>query len=453
MSLSRQNPVPQAFNLKLNNHQSFLIGSLADFYQNEAFADVTLSAEGRLIQAHRVILASCSPYFRDVLFGFENTDKHPIILLKDVPFVDLKAIVDFIYKGETTIPSHQLDSLLRNGVSLKIKGLMDVNNKTNDRIEQDQNQSKGSNDNENDKSSEEKTAKRSRKRTWKKQTHSKSNIVQNNLDLMIPGSSSGDNTNKELSSDEQTSAKIIKINQNDNVNSHAVSGDEDALSNSFDSKSVSPNATHILSTLRTTSTSLIGENMISNGQNDESNFDHVNSVEQFVILNSSQDVNIKQSQTESHHLIQVHQTSQQSGDKLIKEQEQEEEEHFESSTDEIPQALIVPNLEAEIDLVNSIAYPLGNLMLSSIQTEIQVPKLKIYRGAKCIRGTLNRSQKKHKCPLCSKEYVSTQNLRGHIKNTHTNPNEKYICQECSKEYSWKHALDRHVKTKHNSLVI
>lgn len=451
MPLPMQNFVPQAFNLKLNNHQSFLIESLADFYQNEAFADVTLSAEGRLIQAHRVILASCSSYFRDVLFGFEKTDKHLVILLKDMPFADLKAIIDFVYKGETTIPSHQLDSLLRNGVSLKIKGLMDINNKTNDRVEQNQNQSKSSNDNENNKSSEEKTAKRRRKRTWKKQTHSKSNIVQNNLDLMIPGSSSSDNTNKELSSNEQTSAKIIKINQNGNVNSVAVSGDEDALSNSFDSKSVSPNATHILSTSRTTSTSLIGENMISNGQNDETNFDQVNSVEQFVILNSSQDVNIKQPQTESH-LIQVHQTSQQSSDKLIKEQEQEEEEYFESSTDEIPQALIVPNLEAEIDLVNSIAYPSGSLMLSSIQSEIQVPKLKIYRAGKCIKGTLNRSQKKHKCPMCSKEYVSTENLKGHIRNTHTNPNEKYICQVCSKEYSWKHALDRHIKTKHNSLI-
>ena len=42
-----------------------------------------------------MVLSACSPYFKALLE--ENPAKHPIIILKDVPFQHLTAILEFMY--------------------------------------------------------------------------------------------------------------------------------------------------------------------------------------------------------------------------------------------------------------------------------------------------------------------------------------------------------------------
>lgn len=53
----------------------------------------------------------------------EHFDKHPVILLKDVLFTELKCILDYMYNGEVNISECDLPSFLRTAQSLKIKGL------------------------------------------------------------------------------------------------------------------------------------------------------------------------------------------------------------------------------------------------------------------------------------------------------------------------------------------
>ena len=48
-----------------------------------------------------MILSACSPYFKALLE--ENPAKHPIIILKDVPFQHLTAILEFMYAGEVNV--------------------------------------------------------------------------------------------------------------------------------------------------------------------------------------------------------------------------------------------------------------------------------------------------------------------------------------------------------------
>lgn len=51
---------------------------------------------------------------------------HPVIILHNVPFDDLKAIISFIYKGQCLVTKHQIPSLLSAAKLLKIQGLCDI---------------------------------------------------------------------------------------------------------------------------------------------------------------------------------------------------------------------------------------------------------------------------------------------------------------------------------------
>lgn len=55
----------------------------------------------------------------------KHYDKHPILILKDVKFQELKAMMDYMYRGEVNISQDQLGALLKAAESLQIKGLSD----------------------------------------------------------------------------------------------------------------------------------------------------------------------------------------------------------------------------------------------------------------------------------------------------------------------------------------
>lgn len=55
----------------------------------------------------------------------QQYDKHPIIILKDVKYAELRAMMDYMYRGEVNISQDQLAALLKAAESLQIKGLSD----------------------------------------------------------------------------------------------------------------------------------------------------------------------------------------------------------------------------------------------------------------------------------------------------------------------------------------
>ena len=114
----------QQFCLRWNNHQPNFISVFSNLLNNETLVDVTLAAEGRHLQAHKVVLSACSTYFQS-LFTV-NPCQHPIVILKDVKFSDLKIMVDFMYYGEVNISQDQLPSIIKTAESLKIKGLAEM---------------------------------------------------------------------------------------------------------------------------------------------------------------------------------------------------------------------------------------------------------------------------------------------------------------------------------------
>ena len=89
---------------------------------DKEFTDVTLVCEdGQQLEAHKVIMASSSPFFEKIL----QKSKHsgPLIYLKGVLSKDFASILNFIYFGEANVYQEDLDSLLAIAHEIKLKGL------------------------------------------------------------------------------------------------------------------------------------------------------------------------------------------------------------------------------------------------------------------------------------------------------------------------------------------
>lgn len=123
-SASAEDKPPQQFCLRWNNYQSNLTAVFDQLLQSESFVDVTLACDGHSMKAHKMVLSACSPYFRTLFF--ENPCQHPIVIMRDIKWAELKAAVEFMYKGEINVSQDQIGPLLRVAESLKIRGLADV---------------------------------------------------------------------------------------------------------------------------------------------------------------------------------------------------------------------------------------------------------------------------------------------------------------------------------------
>ncbi|KAK4877432.1 hypothetical protein RN001_009938 [Aquatica leii] len=111
----------EQFSLRWNNYHSNLSSGFHELMQANDMVDVTLAVEGQFLQAHKIVLSICSPLFKQ-LFKI-NPCKHPVIILRDVSYNNLKDILAFMYLGEVNVLRDNLSSFLRTAELLQVKGL------------------------------------------------------------------------------------------------------------------------------------------------------------------------------------------------------------------------------------------------------------------------------------------------------------------------------------------
>ena len=108
--------------LKWNDFQDNISNAFAALADSLDFSDVTLACEdGHQVEAHKIILATLSPFFQDLLTS-SSKHSHPLIYMRGVKSEDLKAIVEYLYKGEANVFEENLDSFLAIAEELKLKG-------------------------------------------------------------------------------------------------------------------------------------------------------------------------------------------------------------------------------------------------------------------------------------------------------------------------------------------
>ena len=84
--------------------------------------DVTLACEdGTQMEAHKVVLASASPFFLDLLK--RNKHPHPLIYMKGIKSDNLLAMIEFFYKGEADVSQENLEGFLALADEMRLKGL------------------------------------------------------------------------------------------------------------------------------------------------------------------------------------------------------------------------------------------------------------------------------------------------------------------------------------------
>lgn len=130
------------YSLRWNNHLVHMMDAIEVLLQNETLVDVTLVCENTQFKAHKVVLSASrytiyirffirkvsflklkcfflSPYFQR-LFS-ETPCKHPVIVLKDLPDWEMRAIIHFMYKGEINVGQEQLPLLLQAAETLQVR--------------------------------------------------------------------------------------------------------------------------------------------------------------------------------------------------------------------------------------------------------------------------------------------------------------------------------------------
>lgn len=116
----------EKFCLRWNDFESNISGAFRELREDKDFFDVTLACDDEQLQAHKVILSACSPFFRTVLR--RNRHEHPLLYLKGVKYADLVSVLNFMYHGEVNVAQEELNSFLAVAEDLKVKGLTQGNN-------------------------------------------------------------------------------------------------------------------------------------------------------------------------------------------------------------------------------------------------------------------------------------------------------------------------------------
>ena len=122
------------FCLKWNDFETNISGAFSELRDAKQFHDVCIAVDenpAHVLQAHKVMLAACSPFFRNMFLrqgalsglGAGLAQPNPLIYLRGVTYEDMCHILDFMYHGEVNVCQDDLNSFLQVAEDLKIKGL------------------------------------------------------------------------------------------------------------------------------------------------------------------------------------------------------------------------------------------------------------------------------------------------------------------------------------------
>ena len=114
----------EKFSLKWNDYLANVTKKFSLLRNEEEFSDVTLvSSDKRQVSAHKVVLSSCSEYFKTILQS-NNKSKDVILCLENINHEELIYMLDYVYNGEVNIEQDQLDRFLSIAARYQLEGMI-----------------------------------------------------------------------------------------------------------------------------------------------------------------------------------------------------------------------------------------------------------------------------------------------------------------------------------------
>ena len=107
--------------LRWNDFDKNISSAFKGIREEQDFFDVTLVCEDEQLQAHKLILASSSLFFKNVLR--RNPHQHPLLYLKGVKHLNLAYLLEFMYNGQVNVSQEHLTEFLGVAEDLKVNGL------------------------------------------------------------------------------------------------------------------------------------------------------------------------------------------------------------------------------------------------------------------------------------------------------------------------------------------
>uniref|UniRef100_A0ABD2W4F1 BTB domain-containing protein n=1 Tax=Trichogramma kaykai TaxID=54128 RepID=A0ABD2W4F1_9HYME len=107
--------------LQWPGHPTYVTERFSGLFAKQKMVDLTLICDDEKLKVHKLVMAASSLYFEEILEG--DLGDEPVIFFKDLEFSILKAMIEFMYCGETTVSHVNLPSLLNAARLFKVKEL------------------------------------------------------------------------------------------------------------------------------------------------------------------------------------------------------------------------------------------------------------------------------------------------------------------------------------------
>ena len=108
--------------IKWVTHTDHMKDLLSELVSDNEFTDVTLVCDDkREIRAHKFVLSSCSPVFKNII---KNNDQNIPIFLKGIKYEDVIPLLQFFYIGQATVAAERMLPFLKLASNFKVKDLI-----------------------------------------------------------------------------------------------------------------------------------------------------------------------------------------------------------------------------------------------------------------------------------------------------------------------------------------
>lgn len=121
MAASPQNHSASMYMLQWHEHHASFFRLMEDLCREQSLTDVTITCGEVSLEAHSLILGASSPILRSILAKGEG--KKQTLHFMDMNPYHMQLLLQYMYRGEISVPQADLGPLMASARSLQIKGL------------------------------------------------------------------------------------------------------------------------------------------------------------------------------------------------------------------------------------------------------------------------------------------------------------------------------------------